>query len=418
MPGGDPVGLRAAARRSGTTAAELRRVASVLASSAETARWSGPGQRAFAEQVRAHTPSMSATADRYERYAGALHAYAGALEQTTPGLLAARHRLRARYEQLTSQPGHPDQAALGFAAGGGFGFGPGTCPGAESADLLPIAYDFKAGFDRWAQALDRCIQALTDADEADPTRDPRGLGAFAGRLAATAKGHLSPFAKAMTNPTLANLSDCASVLSADLTVLGLGLLLICPPAAAACLAAATVLALAQLALDTTRRARGEQISNTHLGLRLAAAIPIGGPALRGLRATDSLVHLVPGGGLMAHEGLDGGHTLAKHVGKTEHYLRDRLATEPNLYAASTFHDRQIAENSLSQLLQVNAHGVERWLAGGSRSLVLRGRMSDPVGIAVLRDAAGPVEASGIRLVLKRSTSTTTGYRIHTAMVEL
>ena len=89
-----------------------------------------------------------------------------------------------------------------------------------------------------------------------------------------------------------------------------------------------MLAVAQLAVDATRRARGEQVSAGHLGLELAAAIPVGGSAVRGLRAAGDVTHLVPGGGLMAHEGLDGGHTLAKHVGKSEEFLRNRLATEP------------------------------------------------------------------------------------------
>ncbi|WP_408650050.1 RNase A-like domain-containing protein [Jatrophihabitans sp.] len=95
-----------------------------------------------------------------------------------------------------------------------------------------------------------------------------------------------------------------------------------------------------------------------------------------------------------------------------------MATESTLDVASTFHNRQIAEDALSQLLEVNTRRIERWLVDGQRSLVIDGRMSHPVGVAITRDAAGPVEAAGIRLVLKRSATMTTGYRIHTAMVEL
>jgi hypothetical protein len=64
-----------------------------------------------------------------------------------------------------------------------------------------------------------------------------------------------------------------------------------------------------------------------------------------------VVHLVPGGGLMAHERIDGAHTLAKHVGKSEEFLRNRLATEPHIRGASTFYDRQTAENAISGLLE-------------------------------------------------------------------
>jgi hypothetical protein len=278
-----------------------------------------------------------------------------------------------------------------------------------------IARDFKAGYDRWADAQDRCVRALF---EADPTRDKHGFSALGRSLAAVAKRHLSPYQRALAQPSLANISDCLGALNIDLTVLGLGLLFICPPAGMACLAAATVLAVAQLAVDATRRAQGEQVSNTHLGLQLAAAVPIGGSAVRGLRAAGNITHLVPGGGLMAHEGLEGGHTLAKHVSKNEQFLRHRLATEPHLDIVSTFHDRQIAENALSQLLDVNARGIQRWLADGPRTLVLNGRMPHPVGVAIMREVAGPVQASRIKLVLKRSPAMTPGYRIHTAWVEL
>jgi uncharacterized protein YukE len=110
MPAGDPVGLRSAAARSGAWAAELRRVASVLLSNADTPLWTGPAHRAFVEQVRANAPCMSATAERYERYASALHVYAGALDETAPRLLAARNQLRQRYDELIRQPAGPGQA--------------------------------------------------------------------------------------------------------------------------------------------------------------------------------------------------------------------------------------------------------------------------------------------------------------------
>jgi hypothetical protein len=132
----------------------------------------------------------------------------------------------------------------------------------------------------------------------------------------------------------------------------------------------------------------------------------------------NITHLVPGGGLTAHQGLDGGHTLAQHVGKTEQFLRNRLATRPDLDAASTFLNRQVAESALSEVLGANAREISRWLAGNTKTLVLVARMSHPVGAVVGRKSAGPVLGRGIKLVLKRSSAFATGYRIHTAMVEL
>jgi Bacterial CdiA-CT RNAse A domain len=196
------------------------------------------------------------------------------------------------------------------------------------------------------------------------------------------------------------------------------LLFLCPPAATACLTAATVLAAAQVTVDTTRRARGEHLSAEYLGLEMAAAIPLGGNAVRGLRGTRGVTHLVPGGGLMAHEGLDGGHTLAKHVGKTEAFLRNRLATEPHIDAASTFYNREVAEESLSTVLYDNKRRIATWLSTPTKELILSGRAAEPVGVMTVRESSTVQEANGIRLVLRQSSRLAIGYRIHTAMVTM
>jgi len=402
MPAGDPVQLRWAARRSDARAADLRRIATSLLSCTETPIWTGVAHRAFVEQLRATAPSLTATAERYEHYAGALASYASVLDETAPLLVSTRDRLRQRYEEIS-----------------------GRCPGMggaeqttppDSSDLLPLAGTFKAGYDRWAHALDRCIQALSQADHADPTRDRHGFTALAHRAVGAVGAVLSPFERAVLHPSLANVSACLDSLNVGLTALGVGLLFICPAAGAACLTAATVLAVAQLAVDGARRERGERVSAGHLGMELAAAIPIGGNAVRGLRATEQVTHLVPGGGLMAHEGLEGGHTLAKHVAKSEQFLRHRLATEPDLTAASTFYDRHTAESGISATLEEHRATMTRWRAGTTKTLIIESEMPRPVGIVIHRFARGPVEASTIRVVIKRSRAMPAGFRIYTAMV--
>jgi hypothetical protein len=232
-------------------------------------------------------------------------------------------------------------------------------------------------------------------------------------VAAAARQQLSPFERAILHPSLHNISDCLGALNGDLTVLGLGLLFLCPPVGTACLAAATVLAVARLAVDSTRRARGEQVSAGSLGFELAAAIPIGGSAFRGVRAAEDVVHLVPGGGLMAHEGVEGGHTLAKHVGKSEEFLRHRLATEPDLQAASTFHDRQSAEMAIARVLAVNNNQLEKWLASRSKGIQLKASIPD-VGITLARGATEVAEVTRVMVVLRRSREFPGGFRVHTA----
>jgi filamentous hemagglutinin len=179
-----------------------------------------------------------------------------------------------------------------------------------------------------------------------------------------------------------------------------------------------VVAVAQVAVDSTRRARGEQVSAGSLGLELAAAIPIGGSAFRAVRAADDVVHLVPGGGLMAHEGLEGGHTLAKHVGKSPEYLRYRLATEPKITGASTFYNREAAETAIAEVLKAHDRRIQNWLVGPKRTLLIASPTSRICGSVIRAPGAQPIESSAIRVMLRRSDALGLGYRIHTAMVIL
>jgi Bacterial CdiA-CT RNAse A domain len=411
VPAGDPTRVRAVARRSGSLAAELRRTADALLSGVESALWRGPAHQALVAQLRVHTPQLSATAERYDGYATALIGYAGVLEDTAGALLALRRQLQQRSDALTSPAG----TGLQFPTG--LGAVPPGGPGADlGAELLPLARAFKTGYDRWADGLDRCIRALHCVDEHDPTRDLHGFGAFAHQLGHAAMAVVSPFEQAILHPSLRNISACLGDLNAGLSALGLGLLFLCPPAAAACLSAATVLAVAQLAIDSTRRAHGEPVATTRLGLEFAAAIPLGGNTFRALRAAEDVVHLVPGGGLLAHEGINGAHTLAKHVGKPESFLHHRLATEPHIKGASTFYGRQTAENSISELIHQERSTVNRWLAGKRVKLQLEGRSTEPIGVLVARGSAGATPESGIRVILRRTDALGIGFYIETAMV--
>jgi uncharacterized protein YukE len=394
MPAGDPVRLRAVAYRSGAFAAELRHSAAVLLATAETGLWRGPAHRAFTEQLRTQAPCVTATADRYDGYASALAGYAGALEEIGAPLAALRRQLQQSSDELSRRPGAGSD---------------------RTAGLLPLARAFKDRYDQWADALDRCTRALLRTGEHDPTRDLHGWRAFSHQVGQVAAAAAGTFERAVLHPSLHNISACLGELNAGLSVLGLGLLFIYPPAGAACLAAATVLAVAQLAVDAARRAHGEQVSNASLGFELAAAIPVGGSALRSLKAADNVVHLVPGGGLAAHEAA-GGHTLARHVGKPESYLHHRLATEPHITAASTFYNREIAEGSIATVMKANQRTIERWQASRERVLILDGMSPEPVGVLIPRGSTSSTVAHSIKIILKRNHESRSGYLLFTAMV--
>ena len=56
----------------------------------------------------------------------------------------------------------------------------------------------------------------------------------------------------------------------------------------------------------------------------------------------------------------GGHTLKKHVGQTDEELRERLQRELNIAAASTWTDRDTAEETVGEALRTNRGKIGNW----------------------------------------------------------
>jgi hypothetical protein len=73
--------------------------------------------------------------------------------------------------------------------------------------------------------------------------------------------------------------------------------------------------------------------------------------------------LAPGGGLAAHEAR-GGHLIARHVGKTDAELLQRLKDNPKIAGASPFTDRATAEKVASEVLNDpnNKKIIQAWLS--------------------------------------------------------
>lgn len=121
---------------------------------------------------------------------------------------------------------------------------------------------------------------------------------------------------------------------------------------------------------------------------------------------------VPGGGLQAHEDA-GGHTLERHVGKSEGWLIDRVNRE-NISAASSFRDLDDAEHFISEALAENQDRIDAWVGGeGSRRLVVDATFDASTGISVKRGDNRAQDVFSVRLVLERSDALDIGYRIVT-----
>jgi hypothetical protein len=103
----------------------------------------------------------------------------------------------------------------------------------------------------------------------------------------------------------------------------------------------------------------------------------------------------------------GGHTLRKHVGRTDNQLRERIDRERDISAASTYTDRETAELAVGTALQQNRDKLQHWLnrQGNRPNLVLDydGDPGHPVG-RTLRRGEDRTEPCSHAVVVLRSTA--------------
>ena len=98
----------------------------------------------------------------------------------------------------------------------------------------------------------------------------------------------------------------------------------------------------------------------------------------------------------------GGHTLARHVGRTDDELRERLARERNISAASTWTDRETAETVVAQALAEERGRVDSWMRRGfpRANLALHYNAGRVIGRNMLRGDARTVVCSSAVIVLR------------------
>jgi hypothetical protein len=100
----------------------------------------------------------------------------------------------------------------------------------------------------------------------------------------------------------------------------------------------------------------------------------------------------------------GGHTIARHVGRTDDQLRERLAHE-SISAASTYTDLETAERVVGVTLRRHASRLAHWKAreGPRPNLVLpfaATQNQPPIGRVLRRGASTPVNAHAAVVVLR------------------
>lgn len=121
-----------------------------------------------------------------------------------------------------------------------------------------------------------------------------------------------------------------------------------------------------------------------------------------------------GGGLQAHESA-GGHTILRHVGKTDAELAARLVKDTKISASSSFPDMATAERAVADVIKANQADIATWLAGTKlRMPPIKADVGYTVGRSLARGATTPVDVKSVLVILERDVTMPQGYKIITA----
>jgi hypothetical protein len=98
----------------------------------------------------------------------------------------------------------------------------------------------------------------------------------------------------------------------------------------------------------------------------------------------------------------GGHTLKKHVGRSDEELQDRLRRERDISAASTWTDRETAEVTVAEGLRRERGRIENWMRRGypRANLALHYDAGRLIGRSLRRGEAQAVDCTRAVIVLR------------------
>ena len=98
----------------------------------------------------------------------------------------------------------------------------------------------------------------------------------------------------------------------------------------------------------------------------------------------------------------GGHTLTRHVTRTDTQLEERLERERNISAASTWTDRETAEAVVAEALRTERDRIQNWVWRGypRPNLALRYDAGQVIGRSLRRGASEAVPCRSAVIVLR------------------
>lgn len=119
--------------------------------------------------------------------------------------------------------------------------------------------------------------------------------------------------------------------------------------------------------------------------------------------------------LRAHEGGPmRAHTIRKHVGKSDDYLRERLRRERKNFV-STFDDQDAAEDAITSVLRTRSSKLDSFLASAKNKTLIEAPVSGLRG-RVMMQSGDIVDGKTVALHLQKDASMPDGYRIITTFI--
>jgi hypothetical protein len=154
-------------------------------------------------------------------------------------------------------------------------------------------------------------------------------------------------------------------------------------------------------LAEVMKAPPEMVDHIGLSLDLGVSFGIAG-VLKAARVSSVTMGRIS---LMQHEAMPGsrigGHTLLKHVGKTDAQLLERAKAEPSRALISTFTNIESAEWAISEVMRVHSKQIKIWAQSPRRKfLTLSSDVGKPVGRVLSAESGKIADGREIVVVLK------------------
>ena len=150
------------------------------------------------------------------------------------------------------------------------------------------------------------------------------------------------------------------------------------------------------------------------------AIDIAVPLLAGFAGAARVIAIRRGAVSLIAEESAGGHTIARHVARTEAQLQARLAAQKAIPVASSFRNIEEAERIVSLAMRANKEIIKAWaksaLAGQTKAISIEAGRS--IGYGVVRSSGKLTEMRNVLVVVKKVQDQNRIYFILTAYPKL